>query len=169
MLTFILIFALGTSLTTQSDVKKDQIEQLYMEVEAYLLKDDPDNARLSLEKLLKLDKPNRSNLYLALGRIAEDRHDTKQSIKYYQQSIKSDKKSHKAYYSMGALYFNQGVEILNNAKDLASNAPEQYKAKSRRGRDCMKKALPYLEKGYKLSGDRDIYQSPVDIINLYLQ
>jgi len=165
LLTWFLILVVGTTLTAQNKTQKEQIAQLYTEADLFLLEGDADHARLPLEKLLKLDKANRSNLYLALGGIAEQRQETDKAIKYYNQSIKSDKKSHKAYYSMGALYYNLAVELLET---FPFDEQTQHAAETRRGLDYLKKALPFLEKGFQLSNDKDIYQNPLNTVYLYL-
>jgi len=169
LVTFLLIFTVGASLVAQSDAKKAQIAGLYREAHTFLLEGDTVNACRSLEKLLKSDKANRADHYLALGRIAEDRQQTQKAIKYYLQSIKSDKTLHKPYYSLGALYYNNAVDILNNAEQVFANAPKQREAEVGKGLAFLKKARPYLEKGLQLSGDTDIYQSTLQAIDLYLQ
>ena len=164
-MTLCLILFFGTVLTAQNNTKKEQIVQLYTEVDHFLKEGETESARMSLEKLLKLDKSNRSNLYLALGGMAEQQLDTGKAIKYYKKSISSDKKSHTAYYSMGALYFNQGVEILET---IPFDEQTQRVAATRKGLDFLKKALPYLEQGFRLSDDRDIYEVPLNTVYRYL-
>ena len=169
LVTFLLIFTVGTSLVAQSDAKKEQIARLRTEVHTFLSEGDTVNARRSLEKLLKADKTNRADLYLALGRIAEEKQETKKAIKYYRQSINSNKTSHKPYYSLGAMYYNDAVAILNNAEHAFANDPKQREAEISKGLESLKKALPYLETGLQLSGDVDIYQPPLKAIEGYLQ
>jgi len=165
ILTLFLVLAIGTTLNAQKETKKEQIARLYTEVDIFLSEGDADNARLPLEKLVKLDKPNRSNLYLALGSIAEQKKETDRAINFYKKSISADKKSHKASYSMGTLYYNQAVEILNQA----ANNPLDEQAQFDKSLGFLKKALPFLEKGLQLSGDKDIYKEPLNTVYLYLK
>ena len=166
LLTWFLILSMGSTLIAQNKTQQEQIAQLYTEADLFLSEGDADNARLPLEKLLKLDKANISNLYLALGGIAEQKKETAKAIKYYKQSIKSDKQSHKAYYSLGSLYYNQAVEILET---IPFDEQSRRAAETRKGLNCLKKALPFLEQGFKLSGDKGIYQTSLNISYLYLR
>jgi|GEM_PF-5470422 len=159
------MFVVGTSFSpAQNITKQEQIKSLYTQVNDLLAVGDTINARFSLGKLLKLDKSNRSDIYLALGRIAEDHHETDNAINYYRQAIKSDKKSHRAYYSLGTLYYNQAVDILNNADRLLPFAPKLYKTETAKALTFMEKALPYLVEGFRLSGKEEIYQPALETI-----
>ena len=165
LLIWILMFVVGTALTAQNKTLKEQIALLYTEADLFLSEGDTDNACLSLEKLLRLDKSNRSNLYLALGGIAEQKQKTNQAQNYYKKSISADKKSDKAYYSMGALFYNQAIEILES---IPSDEQTQHVTETRQALIYLKKALPFLEQGFRLSGDKDIYQKPLNAVYQYL-
>ena len=165
LLTLLLFCAFGTALIAQNRTRKELIAQLYTEVDLLLSEGDAENARTPLEKLLKLDKSNRSNLYLALGGIAEQQQDTNQAQNFYKKSISANKKSDKAYYSMGALYYNQAIEILES---IPFDEQTQRVTETRQGLNYLKKALPLLEQGFRLSGDKDIYQDPLNTVYQYL-
>ena len=169
LMTLLLILAAGTALTAQNLTRKEQIILLYAEVDTFLSEDDPDSACPPLEKLIKLDKANRSTLYLALGGIAEQKNETAKAVKYYKKAISGNRKSHKAYYGMGALYYNQAIETLNNAENMQTDEPVRYAAEIKKGMALLKKAKPFLEKGFQLSDDADVFQSPLQTINRYLQ
>ena len=170
ILTLFLVLAIGTTLNAQKETKKEQIARLYTEVDIFLSEGDADNARLPLEKLVKLDKPNRSNLYLALGSIAEQKKETGRAINFYKKSISADKKSHKASYSMGALYYNKAIDMFNYlSNNLLTEQTQQQKAIAEQVLADFKKALPFLEKGFQLSGDKDIYKEPLNTVYLYLK
>ncbi|MDR2232379.1 MAG: hypothetical protein LBE56_04550 [Tannerella sp.] len=161
----LLMLAAGTSFAlAQNKTGKEQIAPLYTQVNESLAKGDTTTAHLTLMQLLKLDKPNRSDIYIALGRIAEERRDTNSAETYYKQAIKNNKKSHRAYYSLGSLYYNQAIDILNYTELICVSAPELYTAETGKAVEFLKKALPNLVKGFQLSGNEEIYQPALETV-----
>ena len=169
LLKVLLLLAFTATLFAQKETKQEQITRLYAEADTYLSEGEFNKARLPLAQLIKLDKANRSNLYLALGGISEQHQETDIAISFYKKAIAADKKSHKAYYCLGSIYYNQAVEIFNQLENNPIYIAAQFDAEVSQGLELMKKALPYLEKGFQLNGDKEVYQAPVDAIQQYLK
>ena len=94
----------------QSLLKDASLELAYYHLaKAQINSELPDEACLSLQKLLRLNPKNSQGLIL-LGQIEENRNDTEVAKLRYQEALKSDPESEEAKICLGGLL---GIEALN--------------------------------------------------------
>lgn len=96
--------------------------------EAYLIK--------ALEQ-----EPQNTTLMNFIAGLAEQQKDLAKAEQWYRKSLEAKKDDFDANYNLGRTYFNQAVEHFNN--------PNPTKLTDDKGKECLAKAVPFLEAAYK--------------------
>jgi tetratricopeptide (TPR) repeat protein len=99
----------------------------------------------------KPDNPSNANFNFLIGKSYDDMGKTDSAKYYYIQAAKVNPKFFEAYYNIGAIYVNKAAKLQKLAGDLPLNETKKYNALEKEANDNLQKAIPWLEKAYKLN------------------
>lgn len=88
-------------------------------------------------------------MYIQLANIYEQKKDTANARKTYEQAIAIDPNNFDGQYRLGAMYYNQAVELNNTMNKLDLNQQKQYDLLKVQRDATFKKSLPYLENAHR--------------------
>lgn len=99
------------------------------------------------------NEPNNESFYLFRGILFDRMKNPEEAIKAYLKAIELKPGNFDAFFNLGIVYYNLGVIQIDAANAVPSNQPEKYEAEKVKADLEFKKALPYLEKAYKLKAE----------------
>lgn len=128
-----------------------------------IIKGENDQALTFLNQLLEKD-PTNPLVLSTMGQIyTEGKKDYKTGESYYLKAVELNPESKEAIYGLAQVYFNQGADAINEANSINDQA--QYAVALEKAKGFYAKALPYLEKVYKLDPDNSQFRTA--LYNVY--
>lgn len=128
-----------------------------------IIKGENDQALTFLNQLLEKNSTNPLVLS-TMGQIyTEGKKDYKTGESYYLKAVELNPESKEAIYGLAQVYFNQGADAINEANSINDQA--QYAVALEKAKGFYAKALPYLEKVYKLDPDNSQFRTA--LYNVY--
>ncbi|MBK9732960.1 MAG: tetratricopeptide repeat protein [Chitinophagaceae bacterium] len=121
---------------------------MIQELNVYLFSKKYDEAEKKLKDAIQKD-PKFIPLYIQLANIYEQKKDTANARKTYEQAIAIDPNNFDGQYRLGAMYYNQAVELNNTMNKLDLNQQKQYDLLKVQRDATFKKSLPYLENAHR--------------------
>jgi tetratricopeptide (TPR) repeat protein len=100
-----------------------------------------------LQEAKKQDPSNKS-YYFAEGTLHDKLGHMDKAVEAYTKAFVIDSTYFDAYYNLGVLYFNSGVKLTEIANNEMDN--KKYAEKKKIADDEFRKALPFMEKAYKI-------------------
>jgi tetratricopeptide (TPR) repeat protein len=94
--------------------------------------------------------PANPNLYYNLGLVSEKTGNLEKAAESYKKAIELKPDFFDALYSIGAMYFNKGAEMANAANNIRPEKMKEFNLAKEKSNEEFAKALPYLEKAYKI-------------------
>ena len=141
----------GIDIISQGKAKFPNDKTLMIqELNAYLFGKNYDVAISKLQDAIQKD-PKFTALYVDLANMYEQKKDTMNARKTYEQTISIDPNNFDAFYRLGALYYNQAVETNNAMNKLDLSKQKEYDALKVQRDMLFKRSLPYLEKAHALN------------------
>jgi tetratricopeptide (TPR) repeat protein len=123
-------------------------------INIYITSGKPDDAMKYLDLAIKQD-PENPSYYFAQGKLLDDIGRKDEAIKSYETAIEKNPDYFDAHYNLGALYYNEGVKQMDIARAVPPNENAKYEEELAKCDNWWLKALPYMEKCYKLN-NKDI-------------
>lgn len=120
---------------------------MIQELNVYLYSKQFDEAEKKLKDAIQKD-PKFVSLYVQLANIYEQKGDTANARKTYEQAIAIEPNNFDAQYRLGAMYYNQAVEVNNAMNKLELNQQKQYDVLKVQRDALFKRSLPFLEKAH---------------------
>ncbi|MEO6167802.1 MAG: tetratricopeptide repeat protein [Chitinophagales bacterium] len=120
---------------------------MIQELNVYLFSKRFDEAEQKLQNAIQKD-PKFIPLYVQLANIYEQKKDTVNARKTYEQAIAIDPNNFDAQYRLGAMYYNQAVEMNNTMNKLDLSQQKQYDVLKVQRDATFKRSLPYLENAH---------------------
>ncbi len=111
-------------------------------------KKEYDKSEAYIIKILEQD-PNNIQLMSFLAGLSEQQENLDKAAEWYLKALAIKADDFTANYNLGRTYFNQAVSHFNN--------PNPTKLTDEKGKECLQKALPYLETAYKQKPDEVYY------------
>ena len=108
-----------------------------------------------------------SNLYYNLGLVYDKTGNTEKAAEAYKKAIELKPDFFDALYSIGAMYFNKGAEMANAANNIKPEKIKEFNLAKEKSNEEFAKALPYLEKAYKIE-PKD-YNTLLSLKQLYVR
>ena len=127
----------------------NNIDILFKEINLYLENNQIDVLEEKLNEAIKLD-PKNPSLYQALANVYDKKGKTDEAFHMYDKAIEVKPDYFEAYYNKAILYFNKAMEIVEKMNEENDNKKYEI-LKTQREALLKDKALPLLEKAYKLS------------------
>lgn len=128
-----------------------------------IIKGENDQALTFLNQLLEKN-PTNPLVLSTMGQIyTEGKKDYKTGESYYLKAVELNPESKEAIYGLAQVYFNQGADAINEANSINDQA--QYAVALEKAKGFYAKALPYLEKVYKLDPDNSQFRTA--LYNVY--
>ncbi len=121
---------------------------MIQELNVYLFSKRFDEAEKKLQVAIQKD-PKFIPLYIQLANIYEQKGDTANARKTYEQAIALEPDNFDAQYRLGAMYYNEAVELNNTMNKLELNQQKQYDLLKVQRDATFKKSLPYLENAHR--------------------
>ncbi|MDR0835054.1 MAG: hypothetical protein LBN11_00530 [Tannerella sp.] len=140
---------------------QDQHFLLHM-INIYMRTNRSDKALEYIKTALIAD-PTNANLYEVAGSIYESHKDIEKAEEYFLKSVELDPEIAESQLNMGSIYFNKAVSQLDAASSILDG--KKYAEEKEKANEWFKKALPYLEKSFKLNPD--IPETRVALRNIY--
>jgi tetratricopeptide (TPR) repeat protein len=142
----------------------DYISEL---VNLYLGMKQYDEALAFLNKAIEKD-PTNTNFLLNVAILHETSGNIDEAIKYYKKTLELDPNNVGANANMALLYSGQAREILIEAE--AAYGTPKYKSLQSKGKERLKKAIPYYESYIKYETDEiSIIKACTDLMSIYSQ
>ena len=115
----------------------------------YIRTKRPDDALKYLDLVIAKD-PNNAQFLFAKGRLYDEMGKEDDAIKWYEKTIALDSTYFGAFFNLGAIYYNLGVKEWDVARNVPANDNAKYQLEVAKSDSLWAKALPYMEKSYKL-------------------
>lgn len=121
---------------------------MIQELNVYLFSKNYDQAEKKLQDAIQKD-PRFIPLYIQLANIYEQKKDTANARKTYEQAIAIEPNNFDGQYRLGAMYYNHAVELNNTMNLLDLNQQKQYDLLKVERDATFQKSLPYLENAHR--------------------